>query len=45
MKKALRIAASLSIVTAVVAFCRVAVQVNNTTVALALLLAVLFIRA
>jgi two-component system, OmpR family, sensor histidine kinase KdpD len=45
MKRTLRIAASLSIVAAVMAFCRVAVHVNNTTVALALLLAVLFISA
>ena len=45
MKRALRVAASLSIVAAVIAFCRIAVHVNNTTVALALLLAVLFISS
>jgi two-component system sensor histidine kinase KdpD len=45
MKRTLRVAASLSIVAAVIGFCRIAVHVNNTTVALALLLAVLFISS
>jgi two-component system, OmpR family, sensor histidine kinase KdpD len=45
MKRALRVAASLAIVAATLAFCRFAVHVNNTTAALTLLLAVLFISA
>jgi two-component system, OmpR family, sensor histidine kinase KdpD len=45
MKRALRVAASLSIVAATIAFCRIAVHTNNTTVALALLVAVLFISS
>jgi two-component system sensor histidine kinase KdpD len=45
MKRALRIAASFGIVAGALAICRYVVHVNNTTVALALLLAVLVISA
>ncbi len=45
MKRTLRVAASLAIAAAVLAFCHFTLHVNDTTVALALLLAVLFISA